>query len=97
MTISVESQASAGQIKAFGTENRGLTPEECTDLCMRRLLVIADTAPPALRAQAIEFKQEMHAHILIWMKQAVQSDRTTLAARLRGLGHSELADHINDL
>jgi len=97
MDVSVESVALKGQVKAFATENRGLTPEECTELCMRRLLIIADTAPPALRAQALEFKQAMHSHILMWMKQAVQSDRTSIAARLRGLGHNELADHINDL
>lgn len=92
--LSVESGAHPGDVRAFTTSGRGLNVEELADMAMRKLIHVADTAPPDLREQANQFKENIRRLLIQYMHQAIKSDRTTLYNNLRGAGFSEVADII---
>jgi len=53
-------------------------------------MYVSKDANPLIRDQAEAFKESIRGVIEFYLKQAVQSDRTTLANRLREAGHSDL-------
>lgn len=88
---------SIGPIIVKTTDNRGFTPEEISDSAVNKIVHIADTAPPVIRDQAIGFRDRVQAVMVTAMKQAIRSDRTTLAAKLREVGQHEAANIIGKL
>jgi hypothetical protein len=92
--LSVESGSQTGSVRAFATSGRGLNVEEITEMCLNKMLHVADTAAPALKDQARMFRAQMKVLLMQYMHQAIRSDRTTLYNNLRGAGHSEVADLI---
>lgn len=94
--IDVEAAGIVGDVKAFTTSNRGLSPEEIVEvLVLPKLLHVAETAAPALKEQAEIFKANIRQLLVRSMQQAIKSDRTTLAARFRAIGQSALADQLH--
>ncbi len=92
--MDVTSAAAIGDIKVFTTSGRGLNVEELSDLALRKLLTIADTAPPELREQAHQFKARMRDLLISHGHHCIRSDRTTLHNQLRGAGQREAADLV---
>lgn len=90
--IGHESVPTLGNVSVMTTSNRGHSVEEMTELLLRRIISVADTAPPAIRAQAIEFQDSLRKLIHHYMAEAVRSDRITVAAKLRAE-----APHLADL
>ena len=64
---------------------------------LNQTLSVSDTAPPAIRDQAIAYKEHMRAVLAFSMKEAVQSDRTTVNNALLNAGHKDLAELIGRL
>jgi len=75
----------------------GHTPEQIAELCVARLINIADTAPPELAAQANAFRQQLLAVVLHYVRLAVTEDRTTVAIKLEQAGLSGLAQQIRGI
>ena len=72
------------------TQGRGHTPEELADFAMQKIMYVSKDANPLIKEQAEAFKEHIR-HVLVQsLKQAVTSDRTTLANKLRDAGHSDL-------
>lgn len=92
-----ETMMGLGPVMVETTSGRGFTPEEWTERLLNKLIHIADTAPPAIKDQAIAFRDAMRPAIVHYMKQAINSDRTTLTAKLREAGHNDVADLIGRL
>ena len=92
-----ETMMGLGPVMVETTSGRGFTPEEWTERLLNKLIHIADTAPPAIKDQAIAFREAMRPAIVHYMKQAIKSDRTTLSAKLREAGHNDVADLIGRL
>lgn len=92
--LSVAAGSEVGAVKAYGTQGRGLNVEELADMALRKLIHIADTAPPDLREQAHQFKANIRVVLVRYLQQAITSDRTTLYNQLRGAGHREVAELI---
>lgn len=92
-----ETMSGLGSVYVETTQNRGFTAEEWTERLLNKLIHIADTAPPAIRDQAIAFRESMRPAIVHYMKQAINSDRTTLTAKLKEAGHNDVADLIGRL
>ena len=88
---------SPGIVEVQTTQHRGFTPEEVADRCLNKLLSVSDTALPVIRDQAIAYKEHMRAVIVFYMKEAVQSDRTTVNNALLDAGHKDLAEMIRRL
>lgn len=90
--IGQEGIPTLGSVSVMTTSNRGHSVEEITELLLRRIISVADTAPPAIRAQAVEFQDILRKVIHHYMAEAVRSDRITVAAKLRAE-----APHLADL
>ena len=90
-------EVSVGSVGVKTTNNRGFTPEEVAELCADRLMAVASDAPPAIRDQALAYKEQMKAVIAVYMKQAIQSDRTTVYNAINDAGHKKLAEYIRKM
>ena len=90
-------EMSVGSVEVTTTNNRGFTPEEVAKLCADRLMIVADDAPPAIKDQALAYKEQMQAVIAVYMKQAIQSDRTTVYNAISDAGHKKLAEYIRKM
>ena len=90
-------EMSVGSVGVKTTNNRGFTPEEVAELCVDRLMIVSNDAPPAIKDQALAHKERMKAVIAVYMKQAIQSDRTTVYNAISDAGYKKLAEYIRKM
>ena len=86
-----------GSVAVQTTENRGHTPEELASFDVQKIIEIADDADPVLKAQAMAFQERMFWVIVHTARQAILSDRTTLANEAENEGQIELANILRKL
>lgn len=67
-----------GNVTVMTTDNRGRSIEEISELLLRRIITVAETAPAPIRAQAVQFQDSLRALIRHYMAEAVTADRLTL-------------------
>ena len=79
------------------TQNRGWTVEEVADRCLQRIIAVSDNAPPEIRDQAVAFKEAIRPLLIFYMKEVVNSDRTTVYNIIREAGHPEVAEFVRRL
>jgi hypothetical protein len=79
------------------TNRRGFTPEEVAETCADKIMAVSKDAPPAIRDQAMAYKNQMQGVIAHYMKEAIRSDRTTVYNAIKDAGHPELAELIRRL
>lgn len=92
-----EGFGAVGSFLVRTTHERGFTVEEIAEDLLNKLIFISSESHPAVREQAIAFKDQIRPAIIHYMKQAVRSDRTTLAAQLSKEGHTYMAEIIRKL
>ena len=85
------------KVDVVTTQNRGQTPEEVAERCINKIVGISATADPVIRQQAEAYKKQIEQVIIHYMKQAIQSDRTTVYNALLDAGEPKLADLIRRL
>ena len=90
-------EMSVGSVGVKTTNNRGFTPEEVAELCVDRLMIVSNDAPPVIKDQALAHKERMRAVIAAYMKQAIQSDRTTVYNAISDAGYKKLAEYIRKM
>jgi hypothetical protein len=88
--MSVSTGALLGELQVVTTTNRGRSPEELTDEAVNKILYVSSNVHPVIRDQAVAFKEQIRGVMLHYMKQAVVSDRTTLANKFKASGHADL-------
>ena len=88
--ISSVGGALLGQIKAMGVSGRGFTPEELADNTLDRIISISASADPVIRQQAEAFREHIRLVLVSYGNQCVNSNKTTIANRLRDAGHPDL-------
>ena len=86
-----------GTVKVSTTDHRGFTPEEIAERTVHQILNIADTADPKIKEQARAFKEDLRKILVLYMKQAIKSDRTTLFNKLKDAGLTNAADIITKI
>ena len=79
------------------TDNRGFTPEETAKRCVNKIINVSSSAPPEIRDQALAYRNEVEKLIVIYMKQAIQSDRTTVYNAIKDAGQLKLAEYIKEM
>lgn len=84
-------------VQVHTTTNRGFTPEEIAVRCADRLIFVADTAPMAIREQALAFKDHIEKVVVLYMHEAIASDRTTVYNALKAAGHGDLANLVRSI
>jgi len=89
--------ASPGAVSVMTSSNGGHSPEQIAELCVDRLIRVADTAPPELAMQAKAFREQMLAVVLHYVKMAAIEDRATVVAKLEQAGAADVAQQIRRL
>ena len=95
--FTVDIKSTIGDVTVQTTNNKGLSPEYWTQRIIERLISISDNAKPEVKAQAQAFKDDMTQVILLYLKQAIASDRATVAGLLEKQGHKDMANIIRRL
>mgnify|MGYP003345715604 CR=1 FL=1 len=85
-----------GDVKILTTSGRGFTPEELAEQALDKIVYVGSKSHPAIREQAEAFKNNLRVVLTHYLQQAVRSDRTTIANRLREAGYPELTILLND-
>ena len=83
-----------GSVDVHTTQNRGFSPDEIAERCLDKIVSVADTALPEVQAQAQAFKDHIRAVLVFYMKEAANSDRTTVYNALLDAGQKDLAELI---
>lgn len=91
-----EAQSLFGEYRIHTSHQRGWTPEELAERAMDKIIYVGKDAHPFLKDQAEAYKQHIHDVVLFYLRQAVQSDRTTIANRLRDAGYPELTSLLEN-
>lgn len=89
--------ATVGNVFVETTSNRGFTPEEVAERCLDRIVHIAESASPEVRAQAEAFRADIRKLLVYYMNEAIKSDRTTVYNALCDAGQKDLAELIRRL
>ena len=79
------------------TNNRGFTPEEVAENCVKRIISVSTNVDPVLRDQALAYAKYIEKVIAYYMKEAINSDRTTVYNAIKDAGHPKLAELIRRL
>jgi len=88
--INIQAPVLLGNVLVQTTEGRGNTPEELADRMADKIVYVGGNSHPAIRDQALAFKQAVRSVCLFYLKEAVNQDRATIAFRMQEAGHPEL-------
>ena len=85
-----------GAVRVDTTVNRGHPADFWIDIIMDRLVYVADTAPPAIRDQAMAYREAMREAVSSGVRSAILSHHTTLLYQLNKAGMREAAVLIQE-
>jgi hypothetical protein len=86
-----------GYVKVFTTENRGFNAEEIAERALDKIIYVGERSHPMLLEQARAFKEQLRAVLVHYLNEAQESERLTIASKLRAAGHPQIADIIGEL
>ena len=86
-----------GNVLVVTTEHKGHDPEFWAETIADRVVSVGGNCHPLIAQQAEAFKEAVKATALYYIKEAINSDRTTLIAELERQGHKDMADIIRRL
>lgn len=90
-------QAEVMKVDVATTSGKGHPPEFWASRCVERLIQVSENAPPAIREQAMAYRAQMEHVVLLHMKCAIQSDRTTVGNAVTEAGQPQLAELLRRL
>ena len=88
--ISANGALQIGNFTVNTVSGRGFTAEEMAEQILNKIIYVGGNSHPVVREQAEAFKNQIRGVLVEGIKQAIRSDRTTLANQFRAAGHSEL-------
>jgi hypothetical protein len=83
-------------VSVMTTQGRGFTPEEIADRAVNKIISVGSQTHPVIRDQAEAFRENIRSVLVFYIKEAVQSDRVTVANKLKQAGHPELVKLLNE-
>ena len=86
-----------GAVNVFTTDNRGFTAEEIAGRAIEKIIYVGDQSHPVIAEQARAFKEHIKRVLVQYLREAQESERVTLSAKLLQAGHPEIAKLIGDL
>ena len=84
------------KVSVATTSERGHTPEELAERFVNKIIQVGNNSHPAIRDQAIAFRESVKQVALLYLREAVTQDRATLAHRMRQAGHPDLVSFLGD-
>ena len=91
------STAAIGNALVFTSDNGGHTPEQMAEMALNKIMLVSSSAPPAIRDQAIEYREKLKEVLVFYMNKMAENERTTILALLNQQGHSDMAEIIRRL
>mgnify|MGYP003132623104 FL=1 len=88
--ISANGALKLGDVTVKTISRRGFTPDELAEQALDKIIYVGSNCHPAIQEQAEAFRNQIRGVLVEYMKQAIRSDRTTLANEFRAVGHPEL-------
>ena len=86
-----------GAVNVYTTDNRGFTAEEIAERALDKIIYVGDKSHPVIAEQARAFKEHIKHVLVQYLREAQQSERITICAKLSQAGHPEIAKLIGDL
>lgn len=86
-----------GNVVVKTTHNCGFPPEHWAERATKAIVSVSDDAPLVIKDQAHAFKDNVEKVTLYYMRQAIASDRATLAGIFEKQGHKKMAEIIRRL
>ena len=74
------------------SQNGGLSAEQITELCCRKIVYVSAGAPPAIQQQAAEFRERIAGVVHHYVEEAVRSERGQCVQIASKVGYGELTD-----
>ena len=74
------------------SDNGGLSADQITELCCRKIVYVSDEAPPAIKQQAEEYKERIASIVHLYVERAMRSERDRCIQIAVNGGYKELAD-----
>jgi hypothetical protein len=81
-------------VSTTAVDGRTMTPAEWSRLAADKVIGISETAPPAIRDQAVAFKEQVRAVLERYISMAVEERRAADAAIAEAAGQSPVAEAI---
>ena len=79
------------------TQNKGFSSEEIAERCVNKIIAVSENAPVEIQEQALAYKKQLFHVICFYLKEAINSDRTTVYNIIKQAGHEKLAEHIRSM
>jgi hypothetical protein len=95
MFVSGNSQINNVMVKT--SNNGGLSNDDLADICVSKVISIADTSPPEIREQAMFFKDKIKSLLKYYLNQASESEKSKCAQICVNGGYEEAANLIRRL
>ena len=86
-----------GDVIVSTTQNKGHDPDFWADAATKRIVSVGENSHPLLKEQALSFREDIRKVIGYYIKEAIRSDRITLAAEVETQGQPDLANIIRRL
>lgn len=86
-----------GSVKVLTTNNKGFSIEYWADRATSTIISVGDKSHPLISEQAEVFKSQIKDVISFYMKEAVNSNKTTMIAELESKEYPEIAEIIRSL
>lgn len=79
------------------SSNGGHSPEAIAELCVNKIISIADTAHPLIQQQAQAYRDQLLKVVAHYVRMAMDEDRATMCAKIREAGFPDLASQLRRL
>ena len=86
-----------GNALVFTSNNGGHSPEQMAEMALNKIMIGSSSAPPAIRDQAIEYREKLKEVLVFYMNKMAENERTTILALLNQQGQSDTAEIIRRL
>jgi hypothetical protein len=70
----------------------GLSPEDLADLCVTKIIYVAESAPPAIREQAKLFEDHLKKVLVDYLARAAKSEKDRCIQICLQGGHTDAAN-----
>ena len=87
----------AGFVNVMTSDNGGLSDEQIVDLVLDKILLVSDSAPPAIKEQALIFRNHIREVLFSYVQFTKKHERATITQTLAKAGHEDLANIIRRL
>ena len=89
--------AQINSVNVMTSDEGGLSDEQIVDLVLDKIILVSDNAPPAIRDQALIFRDNIRNILYSYVQFTKKQERATITQTLLRAGHEDLANIIRRL